>query len=151
MAKNKPATRPNHAAEAETFDPNLPIDPAQVAEVPAETASTVETRSASDCAGNDQFPLKNPEGSDDLQTEKQGEPRGTVLLELPPLVELTEGERSGYASAHVQVQLRGDEAYRMKQLVKSMQAANIRLNGGDGPHVRSAADAIRWLVQQIGV
>lgn len=149
MAKHKPATRPNHAAEAETFDPNLPIDPAQVAEVPAETAATDETPPGPDCAGNDQFPAQNPEGSDDLQAEKQGEPRETVLLELPPLVELTEGERTGYSSTHVEARFRGNEAVAFKRLLKSLQAANARLDRGEGPHVRSGADAIRWIVQQI--
>ncbi len=41
--------------------------------------------------------------------------------------------------------------YRMKQFVKSLQEANGRLDDGKGHHIRSAADAIRWLVQSIGV
>ena len=68
---------------------------------------------------------------------------------LPPPVDLTDQERTGYASAHVNVQLRGAEAYEMKRFVKTLQAANVRLDSGEGPHVRSAADAVRWLVQKL--
>lgn len=88
-------------------------------------------------------------------TELVGEARGTVLIELPPVVPLTEIEQSGYFPDHVDFRLRGgsstapNERLAMKQLVKSLKARQARLKGDREPLVLTSADAMRWLLQQV--
>lgn len=128
------------------FDPNVPISPEQVfgdgigdSAIPADSESVVPSGTDGHSAA----------ATDDLAKGKTGEPRGTVLIELPPLVSLSHQERTGFASSHVDVQLRRQEPRRLKQLHKSLVENNARLDGGTGPHVRTTGDAVRWLIQQL--
>jgi hypothetical protein len=72
-----------------------------------------------------------------------------MLLELPPLVDLSPEELAGYPDVNIEVRLIGPQGLKFRRLLRSMQAANVRLQGGDGYHVRSYADVIRQLVEQL--
>lgn len=144
---------------AEAFDPNQPIDPAVllgnqddgqfgegVALPPDGAAEEVAPTSSVVPVGADE-----PGGGadDDHASEKTGEARGTVLIELPPLISLTADEIRGFATSHIDVQLRRGEPRKFKRLHRSLIESNVRLDGGTGPHVRTVGDVVRWLVQQL--
>lgn len=78
-----------------------------------------------------------------------GEDPPEVPRSLTAAIELPLGPRStGYGSkqTHLDVKLRGPAAGFVDRLKRGLNAQDARL--ADGKHVRSAGDAIRWLIDQ---
>ena len=75
------------------------------------------------------------------QESEPGLPIATVKVPMAPIGE------EGYKARHIQVQLEGVEAVKMKSLFQGLDQEGARL--ANGRRVMSNADAIRWMLQNL--
>jgi hypothetical protein len=70
----------------------------------------------------------------------------SVIIEVP----LLNVHETAYRPRHLNVQLNAMEADAMKRLLAGLDVRGDRVGGPDGRRVQTAADAVRWLLEQVG-
>lgn len=72
-------------------------------------------------------------------------------IDLPPLLHPQSPALTAFPVRHIDVHLSPRDALSLRRLLASLQEANCRLDDPSkgNPHVRTSADAFRWLLQNV--
>lgn len=70
-----------------------------------------------------------------------------IAINIPDLPDRT--QQPDYCQTHVDCKFTTGQATATRLLLERLTAAHAQLLGGR--HVESAADAVRWLIEQVGV
>lgn len=74
-------------------------------------------------------------------------------IDLPPLLHPESKALTAFPVRHIDVHLSPRDSLSLRRLLASLQQSNCRLNdpAKGNPHVRTSADAFRWLLQNVPV